>query len=166
MNQFYFLRILKLNVKKVKMINYKTKTMCKNNELQEILQRLPKDIVDIIYDNKTDMEKMDERRKYFKKSIYPEIKKKGRKRKRYEFVGKEKILEWMRILSSEDLTIIEQREIFEKIFNHVWEFIYINRYTNDIMYNQLNVFLICLLRDNSWGNAELMYEKIVGIPYM
>ena len=34
------------------------------------------------------------------------------------------------------------------------------------MYNQLKVFLICILKDNVWGNAELMYEKIVGIPYM
>ena len=166
MYQFYFLRILKLNVKKVKMIHYKTKTMCKNNELQAILQRLPKDIVDIIYDNKNDMEMMDEKRKYFKKSIYHEMKKRGRKRKRYEFVGKERILEWMRRLSTEDLTIIEQREIFEKVFNHVLDFIYINRYTNDITYNQLIVFLICLLKDKAWGNAELMYEKIVGIPYM
>ena len=100
MNQFYFLRKSKLNVKKINKIDYKTKTMCNNNELQAILQRLPKDIVDIIYDDKADMERMDEKREYFKKSIYPEIKKRGRKRKSYEFVGKEKILEWMRRISS------------------------------------------------------------------
>lgn len=140
--------------------------MCKNEDLQLILRILPKEVVDIIYDDKKDMEMIDEKREYFKKSIYPEMKKKKRKRKRYEFIGRDKILDWMGTISSNNLTILEQKEIFEKIYNHVLEFIYINRFSNDIIYNQLIVFLRCLIDDNCWSNGYIMYEKIVGVPYI
>ena len=140
--------------------------MCENRELQLILKKLPKEVVDLIYNDKKDMENIDEKRKYFKKYIFPEIKKRGRKRKRYEFVGKDKIIMWMRELSTNEKTKQEQNAIIEKIYNHVLEFIFINRYSNDIIYNQLYSFLICLINDNCWGNGEIVYEKMVGIPYM